>query len=64
MRLIIGFGVRSLFAAASWLCYCVVGSLGLDAFQELRGGLVVGVLRDQLATEGFGKNGLIELGYR
>lgn len=51
----------SLPATARRFAVRVVGSLGLDAFHKHRGGLVVGVLRDQLATEGFGEDGLVEL---
>jgi hypothetical protein len=35
-------------------------ALTSDAFDKSAGGLVVGVLRDKLAGEGFGKNGLAE----
>lgn len=34
------------------------GALGLDAFQQPAGGFVVGVLRHQFATEGFGQDAL------
>ena len=33
-----------------------------DAFQQHRGRFVVGILRDQFATEGFGEDGLMEFG--
>ena len=35
--------------------------LGLDAGEEGLGGLVVGVLGDELAAEGFGEDGLVEV---
>jgi hypothetical protein len=35
----------------------------LDAGEEGLGGLVVGVLGDELAAEGFGENGLVEVIY-
>ena len=40
----------------------LVFAFGLDALEEEGGGLVGGVLGDEFASEGFGEDGLIQVG--
>lgn len=55
-------GMPSAEAVRSYLSLsCPLLALGPDSLEEDRGRLVVGVLRDQLATEGFGKDGAVHL---